>query len=70
MDQCQILMGNFSLNLYPIDFKTSHNDPLVLKMNAMNSLGIHSCSTGFIQDFLDHYADECWSNDVDVGRNP
>ena len=24
----------------------------------------------FIQDFLDHYVDGCWSNDVDIRRSP
>ena len=33
-------------------------------------LRIHSCSSGFIQDFLNHYADRCRFNDVYVGWSP
>ena len=50
MDQYQILMDNFSLSFYPIDFKHWHNDHLVLKFYTM----IFSCYSGFIQDILDH----------------
>ena len=62
MDQCQILMGYFSLHFYQIAFK-----PWVLTFYAMTFFRIHSCSSGFIQDFLDHYADRCRFNDVHVG---
>ena len=30
----------------------------------------HSCSSGFIRDFLDHYVDRCRFNDVHVGESP
>ena len=54
-------MGDFSLSCYPIDFKPWHNDSKILKFYTM------SCSSGFVQDFLDHYVDGFRSNDVDVG---
>ena len=68
MDQCQIL--NFPLSFYPIDFKPWQNDPYVRKFYAMTLLIIHSCSSGFIQDFREHYVDGCRSEYVDVGRSP
>ena len=70
LNQCQILMDNFSLIFHKIDFKPWHNDPYVLKFYAMTLLRIHTCSYGFIQDFLDHYVDGCRSNDVNVGTSP
>ena len=36
----------------------------------MTFLSHTSCSSRFIQDFLDHYVDQCWYNDVLVGRSP
>ena len=63
-------MRYFSLSFYPIDFKPWHNDPYVLERCAMTFLSHKSCSSGFIQDFLDHYVDQCWYNDVHVGRSP
>ena len=38
----------------PIDFKPWHNDSYVLGRCAMTFQSIPSCSSGFIQDFLDH----------------
>ena len=67
IDQCQILIGYVCLSFYLIDIKPWHNDPKVLKFSARTFLGIHSCSSGFIQDFLDHYVDQCRFNDVHVG---
>ena len=52
-------MGYFSVSFYEIDFKHWHNDSYVLKFYAMTFLGIHSFSSEFIQDFLDHYVDRC-----------
>ena len=53
----QILVCYFALSFHPIDFTPWHNDPYVLRCYAMTFLRIPSCSSGFIQDFLDHYID-------------
>ena len=36
----------------------------------MTFLSYRSCSSGFIQDFLDLYVDQCWFNVVNVGKSP
>ena len=60
-------MSNFDrLFLLGFFFKPWLNDSYVLKFSAMTFLRIHSCSSGFIQDFLDHYVDQCRLNDVHV----
>ena len=65
-------MCYFSRSCYPIDFKPWHNDPYVLGMRGcdMTLLSHTSCSLGFVQDFLDHYLDQCWHINVHVGRSP
>ena len=63
-------MHYFSISFYPIYFKSWHNDPYVLGRCAMPFLSHTSCSSGFIQDFLDHYADQCWYKVVHVEKSP
>ena len=62
--------GYFSLSFYLIDFKPWHDDPWVLGRCSMTFLSHRSCLSGFIQNFLKHYVDQCWFNVVNVGRNP
>ena len=65
----------FSLSFYPIDFKPWHNElgfgeVYFSKSFSKTFLSHTSCSSGFIQDFLNHYVDQCRFNYVHVGRSP
>ena len=62
--------GYFSLSFCPIDFKPWHNDPCVLGRCAVTFLRIPNCSSGYVQDFVDHYVDQCWYIDLVVGIRP
>ena len=53
----------------PIDFKPWQNDSYVLGRCAMTFIRIPSCSIGFVQDFVDHFVDQCWYIDLLVGRS-
>ena len=67
-------MSNFD-RLFLLDFLSNR-----IQLLAQWSLGIevfcydclrnHSCSSCFIQDFRDHYVDQCRFNDVHVGWSP
>ena len=55
-----------------INFKPWHNDHYVGYWGGLPYLflRIPSCSSGFIQDFLNHYVNRCRLNDVHFGRSP
>ena len=63
-------MCYFSLSFYPIYFKPLHNDSFVLGSCAITFLSHTSCSSRCIQEFLDHYVDLSWYNDVHVEKSP
>ena len=62
-------MSNFD-GLFLLDFLFNRLQTLAQKGNKMLSydffLRIHSCSSGFMQDFLDYYVGRCRFNDVQV----
>ena len=59
----------FPLRFNPISFKPWHNDPYVLGRCVITFKRIPSCSSRFIQDFMDHYVDRCRFNDVHVRQS-
>ena len=46
----------FSLSFHPINMEFAHHIPRVVRYCAMTFLSHSACSSGFIQDFLDHFA--------------